>query len=793
MRMRSKLLLSFSGICAFALIIGLVGYWGMTGVMKELDEIGGVGFPNVKSILTLKESQVSINMVENILVSSKLTMEERQFRYKRLDEVWQQANKAWEHMNNAKLSPRERQIWERLRIPWENWKDAHLDFVSMSRELDETKILHPMDVRYELALRQKDHAFWIWQLLHSIAHGTEFEGETDPTKCQLGQWLNTFTTENQQLATNINKIHEYHNKVHESGESIRRLMSQDPQDANGAMDIYESVTLPNMTKVLELLREMDDVAKEADIIYEKMVEQALYVTRDAFLETEAVIDELVEENAKAIEQMSRTADKKAGFALMLLIASILAGIALAGILAIILSQRITGAIRDVQDMMGKAAEGDLTVRGTVRRKDELGQLTQSFNRFMERIQIMTRDIYDTTITLNDSSKSLLDVSEDMATNSEEVSGKTGVVSAAVEEISVTIDNAADASYETSQNINTIATAVEEMSATTRNLASAAEQTSINVDDVSNLVNHISSSISNVAAFAADVSNSVNSVATSVKEINMSLSDVSVNCERSINITLEAESRASEADTLMNRLNTSARQIGRIVDVINDIADQTNMLALNAAIEAAGAGEAGKGFAVVANEVKELAKQTAEATEEIGEQIRDMQNQMSSVVIAVAAITQIIGETNKITNTIATAVTEQSALTGEISGSTISAAEQVNRISSEIGDIAINSQNAVDSLLEASTGVKDMARSISELSEVANEIAKNTEIASSRVEDIARSSKEISIGTAEINENIQEISVSTEDTASGAAMTSDAAVQLAELAQRLDVLVKQFKV
>jgi hypothetical protein len=82
MRMRSKLLLSFSGICAFALIIGLVGYWGMTGVMKELDEIGGVGFPNVKSILTLKESQVSINMVENILVSSKLTMEERQFRYK---------------------------------------------------------------------------------------------------------------------------------------------------------------------------------------------------------------------------------------------------------------------------------------------------------------------------------------------------------------------------------------------------------------------------------------------------------------------------------------------------------------------------------------------------------------------------------------------------------------------------------------------------------------------------------------------------------------------------------------
>ena len=175
------------------------------------------------------------------------------------------------------------------------------------------------------------------------------------------------------------------------------------------------------------------------------------------------------------------------------------------------------AIRYVQDMMGKAAEGDLTVRGEVRNKDELGQLTDSFNQFMEKIQSMTRDIYETTITLNRSSKNLLEISEDMAANSEEVNGKTGVVSAAVEQISVTIDNAASASDETSKSINTIASAVEEMSASTRNLASAARQTSVNVDNVTQLVNDISSSINRVAESAANVSNSVNSVATSVKK------------------------------------------------------------------------------------------------------------------------------------------------------------------------------------------------------------------------------------------------------------------------------------
>ncbi len=251
----------------------------------------------------------------------------------------------------------------------------------------------------------------------------------------------------------------------------------------------------------------------------------------------------------------------------------------------------------------------------------------------------------------------------------------------------------------------------------RRLADASAKTSLGIEQVNGIVDGIADNTNNVANFTKDVSTSVNSVVLAMKEINISLNEISQNCGRSKNITTDAEAKAKDTNRIIDILNTSSKQIGKIVKVINDIADQTNMLALNAAIEAAGAGEAGKGFAVVAGEVKELARQTAESTEEISQQIEVMQNNMSNAVCAMGTILEVIDEMTSITNTIAAAVSEQSAVSGNISNAVVAAAEKVSLITERTRDIAVSSQNAANSIAEASVGIKDLAATASELSGV----------------------------------------------------------------------------
>lgn len=239
-------------------------------------------------------------------------------------------------------------------------------------------------------------------------------------------------------------------------------------------------------------------------------------------------------------------------------------------------------------------------------------------------------------------------------------------------------------------------ASEELSATASQLASNAQKTTSQANSASSM--------------SEEVSKGVRSVATNTEEMTASIKEIAKSTSAGSQKTKESSKKAHETTILMNQLGQSSKEIGSVIKVISAIAQQTNLLALNATIEAARAGEAGKGFAVVANEVKELAKQTAKATEEISEKIGSIQNNTSGAVVAINEISKSVEEINTISMTIATAIEEQTATTNEVSRIVAESSKAVTEISSVIKDVSV-------AATENSTGAEQLllaARSLSQL-------------------------------------------------------------------------------
>jgi methyl-accepting chemotaxis protein len=190
----------------------------------------------------------------------------------------------------------------------------------------------------------------------------------------------------------------------------------------------------------------------------------------------------------------------------------------------------------------------------------------------------------------------------------------------------------------------------------------------------------------VAAASEQASANVQSVASSTEEMTSSVNEISRQVQESSKIAVEAVRQAQQTDVRINQLSQAAGRIGDVVKLITAIAEQTNLLALNATIEAARAGEAGRGFAVVASEVKQLASQTAKATDEISTQIAGMQTATQDSVAAIKEIGGTIGRISEIASTIAAAVEEQGAATQEIARNVGEAAKGTQQVASNITDV-----------------------------------------------------------------------------------------------------------
>jgi methyl-accepting chemotaxis protein len=322
------------------------------------------------------------------------------------------------------------------------------------------------------------------------------------------------------------------------------------------------------------------------------------------------------------------------------------GIVIAIIVTFFTARSLVNPINDMISAMATLAGGDSTVDiPALERRDEIGEMAQAVQVFKENAIEMERMV--------EKQKAAEQMAEE---------DKKRAMNKMADDFESSIKGIVDA----------VAGAATEMQSTSESMASTAEETSLQSQAAAAASEQASCNVQTVSAAAEEMAASINEIARQVSH--------------SATMAKEAVDEAKSTNASIQGLADSAEKIGEVVDLISDIASQTNLLALNATIEAARAGDAGKGFAVVASEVKNLATQTARATEQIAAQISAIQSATQESVTAIGSIDKKISEMDEVSTAIAAAIEEQGAATGEISSNCQQAAQGTQEVSSNIAGV-----------------------------------------------------------------------------------------------------------
>ncbi len=311
---------------------------------------------------------------------------------------------------------------------------------------------------------------------------------------------------------------------------------------------------------------------------------------------------------------------------------------------------INGSVIALKDIA--EGEGDLTRRLDEERKDELGEMGLWFNRFLGKLQGTVRDIASKAHGVSASANQLLGNAEQLTQGAERTMAQSSTVASGAEEMSANMGQVGNASEQMASTLRAVAAAVEQMTA--------------------------------------------------------SIAEVAKSAEGAAQVAGQAVTLTSESNERMSSLGAAADEIGRVIETIQDIAEQTNLLALNATIEAARAGEAGKGFSVVANEVKDLARQTAEATQDIRQRIERIQGSASQSVKSIGEIDKVIQQVSAASRSIATAVGEQRSATQEIAQSLANNTRTVEVVNRNVEESVTASRDISKSISAVDTNARRTA-------------------------------------------------------------------------------------
>jgi len=373
---------------------------------------------------------------------------------------------------------------------------------------------------------------------------------------------------------------------------------------------------------------------------------------------------LLSEMDKAVDLLQQQSEQKMSklFRNLVIIVVISLG---AIIYAVININSMIGRLRKIKDYCQKFGEGDFSINIRTQKNDELTEVGEALKSMKKKLRQIFAKIIDVVESLSSTSEQMDTISDQMADKSAKTKQNARRADTSSAKVNTNLDNVADTMEQSTNNINNISSGIEEMSA--------------------------------------------------------SISEIAENANRSEKITNQAVNKAQEASRQVNELGEAAQKIGEVTQTIADISEQTNLLALNATIEAARAGEAGEGFAVVANEIKELANQTAEATEDINQRLQNVQDSSSETVNIIEEIADVIGDVDQAVGGIAASVEQQDTTSNENAENAAQVSAGLNQVNQNVQEATRSSSQANEELNELIQLIEDLYYDIEGIDESSGEL------------------------------------------------------------------------
>lgn len=593
------------------------------------------------------------------------------------------------------------------------------------------------------------------------------EAKADFDSCSLRQWLSSekvgaLKSKDSTFAGLIDSLSAPDAELHERLRSVQQLVFEGRYTE--AVDEYRKEIKPRWDAISTSLDRL--IAWQDEKTARMREGKTLYLseTQKNLSEVQRILHDIsstVNQNVISDQAMLTSAFQTRTVVIAVSAVAVLLGV----LLGFIIAKGIIVPLKKGVVFSQSIAGGNLLQRIDLCQNDEIGILADSLNRMSDQLKHIIRNLAHSSeqVTggadhLTHSSKSLAEIAAQQSANLKSTAGAT-------ENASINIQNTAASIEEICTEIENVSTYSKEVTSNLDNIGAAVEQTSTNMNVI--------------ASSTEEITTSVKSVAYSVIEVSHSLTDVSKNTAKAASISQKAAQMAEHTTNSVDVLGRSAQTVGKVVQLISRIASQTNLLALNATIEAASAGEAGKGFAVVANEVKALAKQTAEATEEIRNQIETIQSNTAAAVKDIQDISIIIQEIDLISSVIAAAVEEQTATINAISQNISDTAKGSNEVSKNVQEAAQSANEIARNVHEAVKRVINISRSIDELVKGSNEVSRNASLASQEVAEAAK--------------GVQGVESLANDVSNGAKDLAKASLDLTTLAADLQKIVGQFQI